>query len=398
MAQIHREIVIVGGGFGGYYAARELTRRKIPVTLIDSSGYQTFQPLLYQAATGLIDPDNLDFDLADIELVSSIPQTVTSIDLENQVVTLADGQQVVSDYLVLATGAAVNFFGTPGAADHSFPLYTGADAKAIKAKLREIGMNRSDDIKVVVVGGGATGVEITGAILDVFTRVLPRTFPDSGEWTVDLHIVDLGDALLASMSEEGQDFAAETLTKAGVTLHLGKRVVEVTEDGVNLEDGTSLPSHITIWAGGLTPNAPELQPAPEQGHGGRFVVQPNMTLPNYENIYCVGDMAIVPDDVLPQLGSVAKQQGLFVGKSIKQQRDGKESAEFSYRDMGDMAMVRCRAAVVEIGRNHHVVTGIAAFTMRLGLHAYLLPGDRNRFETVRNWLHTLSTGKSAAID
>ena len=398
MTQIHREIVIVGGGFGGYYAARELTRRKIPVTLIDSTGYQTFQPLLYQAATGLIDPDNLDFDLADIELVSSIPQTAKSIDLESRVVTLADGQEVVSDYLVLATGASVNFFGITGAAEHSYPLYTGADAKAIKSKLREIGMSKTEDIKVVVVGGGATGVEITGAILDVFTRVLPRTFPDSGEWQVDLHIVDLGDALLASMSEEGQDFAAKTLTKAGVTLHLGKRVVEVTEAGVDLEDGTSLPSDITIWAGGLSPTAPDLNPAPERGHGDRFVVTPNLRLPEHENIYCVGDMSVVPDDVLPQLGSVAKQQGLFVGKAIKEQRDGKDITDFSYRDMGDMAMVRCRAAVVEIGPSHHVVTGIPAFTMWLGLHAYLLPGDRNRFETVRNWLHTLSTGRSAAIE
>lgn len=394
MADIHRDVIIVGGGFGGYYAAHELTTHGVNVTLFDTSGKQTFQPLLYQAATGLIDPDTLEFNFARMDKVSAIADQVVAVDLENREVTTAKGEQASADYLVLATGATVNFYGIPGAADHTYPLYTGVNARAIKARLQELGPTVAGPIQIVVVGAGATGVEISGALIDVVTEVLPRTFPELESRSIDLHLVDQGDAPLAAMAVESQQFAAEKLSDAGVHLHFGHSVAEVTESEVRFDDGSSLPTHLTIWAGGLSVSGPAMDPEPKRGHGGRYQVDDTLRLPGCKQVFCVGDAAISDKNPLPQLGSVAKQQGTHVGRAIRRQRKGKEPGTFRYRDMGDMAMVRYNAAVVEMGKQHHVVTGTPAFIMWLGLHAYLLPGERHRVEAVRDWMHTLRTGKS----
>ena len=394
MADIHRDVIIVGGGFGGYYAAHELTSHDIPVSLIDTHGKQTFQPLLYQAATGLIDPDTLDFSFARMDKVTAIADRVVAVDLANREVTTANGEQASADHLVLATGATVNFYGIPGAAEHSYPLYTGAHARAIKARLQELGPTVAGPIQIVVVGAGATGVEISGALTDVVTKVLPRTFPELDSRSINLHLVDQGEAPLAAMAAESQQFAAEELSEAGVQLHFGHSVSEVTESEVRFEDDSSLPSHLTIWAGGLSVSGPAMDPEPKRGHGGRYQVDESLRLPGFDNVFCVGDAAISTEHPLPQLGSVAKQQGTHVGRAIRRQRKGNDPGAFRYRDMGDMAMVRHNAAVVEIGKQHHVVTGTPAFFMWLGLHAYLLPGERHRVEAVRDWMHTLRTGKS----
>ena len=162
MAQIHRDVIIVGGGFGGYYAAHELTHHGLPVSLIDTRGKQTFQPLLYQAATGLLDPETLDFKLASMDKVTAVADRVVAVDLENRQVTTSNGEQATADHLVLATGAQVNFYGVPGAEKYAFPLYTAENAQAIKARLQQLGPQVDGPIQVVVVGAGATGLSKRG--------------------------------------------------------------------------------------------------------------------------------------------------------------------------------------------------------------------------------------------
>lgn len=394
MQPVHHEVLIVGGGFGGYYAAHQLTHHGVPVAIVDTSGHQTFQPLLYQAATGLLEPDDLDFPLSSMSGVTSIADRVTDVDLATMTVTTQKGITITTDHLVLATGAQVNFFGVAGAADNALPLYTGDNARAIKSRVQELAFHEAGSIRVVVVGAGATGVEVTGALVDVFGVVLPRTFPQFAGREVDLHLVDHASQPLAAMSEESRNFAEKTLTDAGVTFHLGRSVTQVDPAAVHLDDGTSLDSDITIWAGGLSVGGPTLTPEPERGHGGRLVITHDLRLAGYEAVYCIGDAAADATDPLPQLGSVAKQQGTHVGRSVRRQRKGKEPETFRYRDMGDMAMVRHDRAVVEMGTHHHEVTGTPAYAMWLGLHAYLLPGERNRMETLQVWAHELSTGTS----
>lgn len=390
---VHHPVVIVGGGFGGYYAAHELARHKVPVTIIDRDGYQTFQPMLYQAATGLIELSDLEFHFNRMDNVNSVADEVTAVDLDTRAVSVAGGATFTCDHLMLATGAAVNFFGVEGAAEHAMPLYTGPDSAAIKRRLQNMIQNESA-FRIVIVGAGATGVEITGALIDILTDVLPRTFPDFAGRPYALHLVDHAAAPLAAMSDEGQTFATKTLTDAGVHLHMGHDVTQISESGVTLDDGSTIDADMVIWAGGLSVKGPPLTPAPETGRGGRVLVEPDLRIPGYDSVYCVGDGAADRTDPLPQLGSVAKQQGRAVGKNIRRQLKGKAPQAFEYRDMGDMAMVRHDAAVVEMGKSHHPVTGTLAFGMWLGLHAYLLPGERNRVDALHDWAHELSSGKS----
>ena len=390
---VSKSVVIVGGGFGGYYTAHELTRHKIPVTVVDRHGYQTFQPMLYQAATGLIALDDLEFHFSHMKDVDSIASEVSEVDLGTRTVTLPNGVSLTADHLVLATGCQVNFFGVAGAAEHALPLYTGADAQAIKHRLQSM-VTDTGDLRIVVVGAGATGVEITGALLDVITDVLPRTYPSFEGRKYELHIVDHGTAPLAAMKQAGQEFATKTLTDAGVTLHMGHDVTQVSDTGVTLDDGSTIEAQMVVWAGGLSAVGPTLSPAVQTGHGGRVIVDADLRVPGYDSVYCIGDGSIDPNDSLPQLGSVAKQQGLHTGKSIRRQLKGKAPEPFHYKDMGDMAMVRHDAAVVEIGKMHHPVTGPIAFAMWLGLHAYLLPGESHRVDALHDWAHEMRTGKS----
>ena len=394
MQAVHHEVLIVGGGFGGYYAAHDLTHHGVPVAVVDTTGQQTFQPLLYQAATGLLEPDDLDFPLSSMADVTSIADRVTHVDLGTMTVTTQQGIEITTDHLVLATGAHVDFFGVAGAADHALPLYTGPDARAIKRRIQQAVFHGEGPIHAVVVGAGATGVEVTGALVDVFHDVLPRSFPQFTGRTVQIHIVDRATEPLSAMSARSSRFAEKTLSDAGVVLHLGRTVSRVDATSVLLDDGTTLQSDITIWAGGLSVGGPTVDPEPQRGHGGRIVVEHDLRLAGHAAAYCIGDAAADRSAPLPQLGSVAKQQGTHVGRSIRRQRKGKEPESFRYRDMGDMAMVRHDRAVVEMGEHHHEVTGTPAYAMWLGLHAYLLPGERNRVETLHDWAHELSTGQS----
>ena len=389
----HIEVVIVGGGFGGVYAARGLAHHGVEVAVVDTNGYQTFQPMLYQAATGIVALDDIKFPIDDLRGVESIVDTVTDIDCANRLLTLASGDHLSANYIVVATGSTVNFFGVAGAAEHAFPLYTAADAERIGSRGRDL-FGASSEFSVAVVGAGATGVEITGAIVDVVEDLYPRTFPNFRREQVDLHVIDHGSAPLAHMSTSSQAYAREVLSKAGVQWHLGRSVTEVTATDVALDDGTRVPSAMTIWAGGLSVRVPAVTPEPARDAHGRVVIDPALRIAGQGRVYCIGDAAADGQEPLPQLGSVAKQQGIAVAKAIRRQMRHKKPKPFSYTDLGDMAMIRHDAATVEIGASHHPVNGELAFAMWLGLHAYLLPGDDHRVEALRAWVHEMMTGKS----
>jgi NADH dehydrogenase len=293
----------------------------------------------------------------------------------------------------VATGSVVNFFGVAGAAEHVYPLYTAADASRIGRRVREL-IGEAPKFSIAVVGAGATGVEVTGAIADVVEDLYPRTFPGFRREQVEVHMVDHGRAPLAHMSRASQDYAKEVLTKAGVHWHLGRSVTEVTATDAVLDDGTRVPSDLTIWAGGLSVRVPPMSPEPRRDDHGRVVIDPDLRLAGQGRVYCIGDAAADARDPLPQLGSVAKQQGIAVARAIRRQLRHKKPKPFNYTDMGDMAMIRHDAATVEIGAAHHPVNGELAFAMWLGLHAYLLPGDDHRIEVLRAWVHEMMTGKS----
>jgi NADH dehydrogenase len=387
------DVIVVGGGFGGLYAARTAAKHGLRVALVDADGHQTFQPLLYQVATGLLPVDVIDYPLREVHAVQAVTARVATIDLNACSVATEDGRVLVADRLVIATGAAVNFFGVPGADQHALPLYTDRDAEAIKARIGHL-VDSQSAFDVVVVGAGATGVEVTGALGDVIGSVLPRTNPAFRGESVTIHMVDHASAPLAHMSVESQEYARKVLTEQGVVLHLGSSVASVDADGVTLGDGTRIPAGMVVWAGGLTVHLPSMSPSPTTTHGGRLVVDSSLRLPGFPDVYAIGDCAADATSPLPQLGSVAKQQGLHVGESLSLQSKGHEPKAFHYKDMGVMAMLRHDRAVVEAGGRHTQIDGITAYAMWLGLHAVLLPDDRDRLDAVHAWVHEWATDTS----
>ncbi len=419
-----RHVVIVGGGFAGLGCARQLAKHDhVRVTLIDRNNYHQFQPLLYQVATSLLAPadiahslrevfadqDNVDVKLAEISSVNTATNTVTS----------SDGGQWTGDALVLAAGSQPNFFHTPGAAEHAFPLYSLDNATRLRSRILGLfeQVDRHPDLvhrgalNFVIVGGGPTGVEVAGALADMVALTVPAEYRDLDLGVAKIYLVDLGDALLKPFSDKAHNYVAKVLTDRNVELRLGTGVKEVGSGHALLSDGAVIPTRCVIWGGGITAAPVAAECGLAQGHGGRIDVAPDLTLADRSEVYAVGDIANVPgpdDQSLPQLGSVALQSGKTAADNILARFEGKPQTAFEYRDKGIMAMIGRGAAIAEVGKNHHEVHGQLAHMAWLGVHASLMTGARDKVEAIIDWgwdrfsktggPHVLDRGEAAEID
>jgi len=394
-----RHIVIVGGGFGGLSCARRLAKRDdVRVTLIDKNNYHQFQPLLYQVATCQLAPTdiaaNLRRQFRRHENVSVRMGEVTEADLAAREVTLASGEGVQGDFLVLAAGSQPNFFHTPGA-ERAFPLYSVDDAKRLRSRILSLfeAADREPDLvdrgalNFVIVGAGATGTETAGALAELIRDVMPHEYQDLAVRRARVVLVDVGHAVLGPFSEHAHEYAAKMLQRDGVELRLGTSVKEIQDDHVLLSDGTVIPTHCVIWAGGImgAPLAAKVGVAP--GRGGRIDVEPDLTVADHAGVYSLGDFANIPSPdgrAFPQLGSVALQTGQWAAKNIAAELDGKQPKPFHYRDKGTMAMIGRNAAIAS-GPYHHELHGPVAFASWLGVHAYLMTGVRARIDAFVDW-------------
>jgi NADH dehydrogenase len=394
------DVVIVGGGFAGVACAKALAAHEIAVTLIDKHNYQQFQPLLYQVATGMLAAPDVARPLrgqfshhptvkvkeAEIDKVDPVAKTVTTV----------DGLTFGGDYLVLAAGAQPNFFGTPGAEEFAFPLYSLDDAELLRSRVFQVLEDADLDprllergaLNFVVIGGGATGVETAGALADLINEVLPRRFRDLPLHDARIHVVDLGDTLLNGFADESRAYAAKALEERGVHVHLGTSAKEITADRVVLSDGSHILTRTVVWGGGL--QAAELAGScgVVPGKGGRIDVEADLSIAGLPGVYAAGDVANIPGPdgrPLPQLGSVALQAGTAAARSIVADVEGRPRPAFQYRDKGIMAMIGRRAAVAQVGKRPHVLTGRLAFLSWLGVHAYLLSGFRERADALVAW-------------
>jgi NADH dehydrogenase len=240
-------------------------------------------------------------------------------------------------------------------------------------------------LNIVLVGGGCTGVEMSGAIGQLF-QLLRKEDRLTDEATV--HLVDHGKALLGPFSDKSHEYALRKVTEFGVQVSFGVAVTEVGTDSVTLSDGTTLPTTTVIWCGGESASAVADSAGAKPGRGGRIDVAPDLSVPGFDNVWAVGDVANIPgpdERSLPQLGSVAQQSGRWLGHNIRRTIDGEPTKPFHYKDKGIMAMIGRNAAVAEVGPHRHQVEGPIAFAAWLGLHAILLSGLHSEVDALLNW-------------
>jgi NADH:ubiquinone reductase (H+-translocating) len=293
-----------------------------------------------------------------------------------------------ADVLVLAAGSVPNYFGVPGAAEHSFPMYSVADAERLRVQVQSQLTQANEaggdgELSFVVVGGGPTGVETSGALAEI---LLSLGAEGRLKRPARVHLVDRGKVLLASFSEKAHHYVLRKLTEHGVDVRLRTGVAEVATDAISFEDGSHIDTQTVVWAGGSSGTPLVGEPAP--GHGGRLDVARDLSVPGLSGVYAIGDAANIADrhgQALPQLGSVAQQSGELAAANIVAALAGREQSDFKYKDKGIMAMIGRNAAVAEVGKHRHEVDGPLAFAAWLGVHAMLLSGTHSKTDAFVSW-------------
>ncbi len=430
-------VVIVGGGFGGLNAARELRREPVTVTLVDRTNHHLFQPLLYQVATaGLAMPDiaaPIRHVLRAQGNATVLLGEVAGVDLPGRRVRLASGAELPYDALILAPGAVTHYFGHDGWAAHAPGLKDGADALAIRRRIllayeaaeRETdARRRAALLTFVVIGGGPTGVELAGALADIARRTLSRNFRTFDARDSRIVLVEAGPRLLPAMPESLSAYAARRLSRMGVDVRLATRVTAVDGMGVDVERrpaagehaggtgriggtgassaaGERLPCTTVLWAAGVAASPLVAGLGAPLDRAGRVLVEADLSLPGHREVFVIGDCAAVrggpgsPDAAgprgearaaeawVPGVAPAAIQMGRHAARSVARRARGAASGPFVYRDEGDLATIGRTAAVARLPRVRMV--GWPAWLLWVGVHIAQLIGFRSRILVLFEW-------------
>ena len=398
-------VVVVGMGFAGLATVRGLSQARVRVTLVDRNIYSTFQPLLYQVATGGLNPSDVAYPLRGFAHkygARFLHGELAGVDAAAQQVTLASGEKLGYDYLILATGVAAAYYGVTGADKHSYALYTRHDAIALRdtilAGLEQLsGEGRGREASITVVGGGATGVELAGTLADLRNIALATAFPDIDRSLLHIRLVEQAPALLTPYAPSLREYARRQLLARGVEVRLDATISEITEDEVVLSGGERVHSDVTVWAAGITGAEAIKDWGLPQGRGGRIEVGPDLRVQGHDRIFAIGDIALADDQPLPQLAQPALQMGRFAAEQIARLEARQPTARFEYHDKGIMATIGRRSAVVQLP--HHVrIRGTLAWFAWLGLHLVTLLGNRNRLTALINLSYRyLSWGHGGSV-
>ena len=400
------KVIIVGAGFGGMQAAQSLSRSGAEVVVIDRNNYNTFVPLLYQVAAAQIEPEIIAYPIRTILRRANntrfLMAEVKRIDFTRQVVEI--NSTVLSyDYLVLATGSQTQFMGVPGAADYGFSLRTLAQAVALRNHILDCfeqasrvpdPVRRQQLLTCVIVGGGPTGVEVAGTLVEL-KQSLQRDYPGLDWKSMQIILVQSGRNLLVNLPERLGNYTTRKLRQLGVKVHFQTRVSRVTQNAAEFQDGSLLPAGTVVWAAGLEATIPQVFAEPETVHKKKLKVRSTLQLMDYANVYAIGDLAHAEQHGKPLTGVApeALQQGVAVAQNIRRQLRGKVPKPFSYFNKGRLAIIGRYSGVGKIGP--FLLTGFLPWLMWLSVHLVYLPGFRNRLLVLLSWLHAYGWGDRA---
>jgi NADH:quinone reductase (non-electrogenic) len=387
-------VVIVGAGFGGLSATDALSKEGFRVTLLDRFPYNTFQPLLYQVATGGLNPGDVTYALryfaARHEGARFRVAEVVGIDHDQQQVICDDGERVDYDYLIIGNGITTNHFGIPGAAEYTMSMYTRAEALRVRDTIfgsLEIISGEPEmsthGFTVVIVGGGPTGVEMAGQLAELKSETMPSIYPEINPARLRVVLVEMMDRLLAPFDESLQKYTLQELTKRGVDVRLNTAITEIEPDRVDFKDGSSMPVDLVIWAAGVSGDPVIRNWGLPIGRAGRIEINDDLRVVGEERIFAIGDASVGVNNPLPQLAQPAIQEGKFAAKQIARLHRGLDTQTFHYHDKGTMATIGRGDAVLQMPMGVKL-KGVLAWAGWIVLHIAYLLGGRNRVQTLIN--------------
>lgn len=399
-----KRVVIVGGGLGGLRLAEDLYGSGMQVVLIDKNNFHQFPPLIYQIASAGIDPSSISFPFRQIfrkrkDFYFRMAEA-RMVDTEKKILQTSIGK-IDYDYLVLAAGATTNFFGNKNIEEWAIPMKTVPEAMGLRNALLSnferaltcaTEEERQELLNVVIVGGGATGVEIAGALAEMRRYVIPYDYPDMDSSLMHIYLIEAGDRLLAGLSQESSQKAYEFLKSMGVDIQFGKMVTDYRDHKVVMKDGTEIPTRTFLWVSGIRANAMPGIDESHLGRGFRFKVDEFNRIPGVEDVFAIGDQCLQTSDAAypnghPQVAQVAIQQAKNLAKNLKRIDKGADSSQltaFRYKNLGSMATVGRNKAVVEIGKFRS--QGFFAWVLWLVVHLRSILGVKNKVMVLLNWL------------
>lgn len=401
-------VVIIGGGFGGLTAAKELKRAKVRVTLIDRTNHHLFQPLLYQVATAGLSPSHIAEPIRAIlraqRNVTVLLAEATGVDFDRRVVQLTDGE-VSYDYLILASGGRTSYFGHDEWEKFAPGLKDLDDAVEIRRRIllafeaaeKELDPARRQELMTfVVVGGGPTGVELAGAIAELARFTLKCDFRHIDTHTARILLLEGGPRILPSFAPDLSESAVRQLNHLGVQVRTNAQVTKIDENGVYLKD-EFIKAPTVLWGAGVQATAFTQRLGAEHDRGGRVFVNRDLTLPGHHNVFAIGDMTVFTHQTgkpLPGVSPVAMQMGRCAVRNILHDLKGEPHETFTYFDKGSMATIGRKAAIAELGKIH--LSGFVAWFAWLFVHLFFLIGFKNRTAVLFNWAWSYLTFQRGA--
>lgn len=395
-----RRVVIVGGGFGGLRLANKLDRRLFQVVLLDRDNFHLFQPLLYQVAITGLEITSIAYPFRKVfqkrHNVFFRMCSVQSVDSARKCVQTTVGE-LDYDYLVVAIGCSTNYFGNDSLRHTTISLKSAAEALDARnsilhsfeeASVSQDEQTRDELMNFVIVGGGATGVELAGAMADMKQYALKKDYPELDLDKMHIHLVDGSDRLLSGMSETSSHRIEAVLRKRGVELHQKVFVKGFDGTTITMSDGSCLNTRTVLWVSGITANRIGGFDEKNLGRGGRIKVDRYCRVEGHDSVYAIGDIACMETEThpqgYPQVAQVAIQMGRYIAESLKGELRGERPARFEYKDKGTLATIGRNSAVAEIGKMHF--HGRLAWWLWLTVHISTILGVKNRLVILLDWI------------